>query len=155
MSTAAQVDFYILAEAAVEQRQLFACRLAEKAYKLGHSLYIHTEDARAAQSLDALLWRFQATSFVPHALAEGGAAPPEPVAIGWGDDSAERGPTERGPTERDVLINLTLQVPAFYRRFKRISEIVVQAPEVLQATRSAWRFYQEQGCALQRHDLRR
>lgn len=139
-----QVDFYILAEAAPQQRLHFACRLVEKAFRLGHAVYLHAADADAAQALDDLLWRFQPASFVPHALA--GGETPAPVLIGWQAPPADH---------RDVLINTALAVPEGFARFARVTEIVVQEPAVLQATRNAWRFYQEQGCALQRHDLRR
>jgi DNA polymerase-3 subunit chi len=139
-----QVDFYILPDTGAEPRLLFACRLAEKAYRLGHAVHMHTADAAQAQALDDLLWRFQATSFVPHALAQSGAA--APVQIGCDAGAGGSGA---------VLINLALQVPAFFANFSRVSEIVVQMPEVLQSTRSAWRFYQQQGCALERHDMRR
>ena len=141
-----RVDFYILPDTDPEPRLTFACRLAEKAYKLGHRVYLHSADAAQAQALDDLLWRFQPSSFVPHALLapdqDGGEAP---VAIGWGSHPAGG---------RDVLINLAGQVPAFFEQFERVTEIVVQTPEVLQATRAAWRHYQERGCAPERRDLR-
>lgn len=142
----AQVDFYILPDQGIEQRLLFACRLAEKAYRLGHRVYLHSADAAQARALDDLLWSFQPTSFVPHDLleppaADSGAA----VAIGW---------SERGCDGRGVLINLDLRVPGFFSQFPRVTEIVVQTPAVLQATRAAWRHYQQHGCALERHDLR-
>jgi DNA polymerase-3 subunit chi len=140
------VDFYILAEAEPQQRLRFACRLVEKAFKLGHQIYLHAADAGQAQALDALLWQFQPSSFVPHALAADAADEPAPVLIGWQAPPAAC---------HDVLINTALQVPAQFDRFARVTEIVVQEPAVLQATRTAWRFYLERGCALQRHDLRR
>lgn len=138
-----QVDFYILAEASTEQRLLFGCRLAEKAFKLGHSLYLHCADSQQGQWLDDMLWQFQPSSFLPHAQQADA-----PVQIGWG-------PLDRDRTDNAVLINLSLSVPPFFDRFQRITEIVVQNPEVLDATRNAWRFYQQQQCTLDRHDLRK
>lgn len=139
-----QVDFYILADSAPQQRLHFACRLVEKAFKLGHRVYLHAPDEDAAQALDTLLWQFQSTSFVPHALA--GDDADTPVLIGCRAGAADG---------RDVLINTALAVPPEFARFARLTEIVVQEPAVLHATRNAWRFYQEQGCSLQQHDLRR
>ena len=143
-----QVDFYILAEASTEQRLLFGCRLAEKAFKLGHSLYLHCTDSQQGQLLDEMLWRFQPSSFVPHAQQSN-----ESVQIGWGP--LDRDISDNQGTDNTVLINLSLSVPPFFDRFQRITEIVVQTPEVLDATRNAWRFYQQQQCTLDRHDLRK
>jgi DNA polymerase-3 subunit chi len=144
----AQVDFYILPDQQPEQRLLFACRLVEKAYKLGHRVFIHAGDAAQAKAIDELLWGFQPASFVPHEVLEGTAATAtsEPVQIGWQESSGG---------DNHVLINLAPQVPEWFDRFGRVSEIVIQQEAVLQATRNAWRFYQGHGCALQRHDMRR
>ncbi len=141
----AQVDFYILNEATGAARQHFACRLTEKAFRLGHRIHIHTDSASEAAALDALLWQFQALSFIPHRL-QGSQAAPAPVEIGSGGapDAA-----------CDLLINLGNSVPQAYQQVARVAEIVVQEPAILQATRTAWRFYQERGCQLQHHDLRR
>ena len=57
-----RVDFYILPDKSSEQRNLFACRIAEKAFKLGHSIYIHSDDQNQAEALDKLLWRWRASS---------------------------------------------------------------------------------------------
>ena len=141
-----RVDFYILPDAEVEPRLIFACRLAEKAYRLGHRVHLHSADAEQAGALDDLLWRFQTSSFVPHDVLESEQAQSvAPVTIGWSSPPA---------AGREVLINLAAQVPAFFAQFERVTEIVVQTPPVLQATRAAWRFYQERGCTPQRRDLR-
>jgi DNA polymerase III subunit chi len=159
-----QVDFYILPDTALEQRALFACRLIEKIYKLGHRVYVQHQDRAQAQALDNLLWEFQAASFIPHQLADAhaaNAAPQNseilsstdkmsPVWIGW-HGCADR---DFAAANDSVLINLADAVPDFFNSFQRISEIVVQTPEVLASTRSAWRYYQQSGCALERHDLR-
>jgi len=141
----ARVDFYVLPDDQVEARSRFACRLAEKAYRLGHRIYLHAADAQQARALDELLWNFQPSSFVPHDLLESGApASDAPVVVGWGEAAAGA---------RDVLINLDLRVPAFFSRFERITEIVIQTPPVLQATRAAWRHYQEHGCEVGRREM--
>ncbi|HSB95239.1 MAG TPA: DNA polymerase III subunit chi [Spongiibacteraceae bacterium] len=166
-----QVDFYILPEAAPAQRALFACRLIEKIYKLGHRIYVHHQHREQAEIFDDMLWRVQPTSFLPHEL--GAANTRRAVQIGWhgaadtdhlaaellATDSLSTGLLVAGAgTENNaggnVLINLADAVPEFFNSFQRISEIVVQTPEVLAATRNAWRYYQQQGCALERHDLR-
>jgi DNA polymerase-3 subunit chi len=141
----AQVDFYILNDATVAARQHFACRLADKAFRLGHRIHIQADSDAAASQIDALLWQFQALSFIPHRL-QGSAQAPAPVEIGWGESLSPG---------CDLLINLGATVPVAFEQVARVAEIVVQEPAVLHFTRGAWRFYQERGCQLQRHDLRR
>ena len=38
-----RIDFYIVQHSEPSSRERFACRLAEKAYRLGHRIYIHTD----------------------------------------------------------------------------------------------------------------
>ena len=63
-----KVDFYLLG-AGHNSHALFACRLAEKVWRLGHRVYLLAADPPAANELDDLLWTFSQGSFVPHALS--------------------------------------------------------------------------------------
>ena len=45
-----KVDFYILPSAEPSARLDFACKLTEKAWRLGHRVYLHCTDS--AQRLD-------------------------------------------------------------------------------------------------------
>jgi len=139
-----QVDFYILPAESDQERQHFACRLTEKAYKLGHKVYIHSRDAEQAAAMDELLWSFRNSSFVPHAQL--GNASDEPVIIGFGE-----------PPEAfsEVMINLSHQVPSFFSRFERVTEVVVTDPQVTEATRENYRFYRDRGYPLKNHDMRK
>ena len=42
-----QVDFYILPSADPLARLDFACKLTEKAWRMGHRIYLHCSDAAA------------------------------------------------------------------------------------------------------------
>lgn len=141
------VNFYILPHNDALQRNLFACRLLEKAYNLNHQVYLHTQDAQHAEELDRLLWSFSAESFLPHdtnqATAEHSHHPK--INIGYDDNSGEH---------HDVLINLALETPVFFSRFNKVSEIVNQQTEVLSASRKNWAFYQDRGYPLQSHNIR-
>lgn len=146
-----KVDFYILPEDSIQQRHLFACRLVEKAFKLGHHIYIHSDDDAQANAVDQLLWGFRDSSFIPHRLLADtavGATSGEPVQIGY----AETIGTATTPTE--LLINLSQSVPEFFSRFDRVSEIVVQHPQIKQTTRANYRFYRDRGYQMKTHDLR-
>lgn len=139
-----QIDFYVLSSREPEGRALLACRLAEKAYRLGHTVYIHADSAEQSQRLDELLWTFRQGSFVPHALCP---SPPEdrsPVLIGWRDDQAPAAA---------VLINLAPQVPSCFERFQRVAELVDQSPSTLLESRERFRCYRERGYAPVSHKL--
>lgn len=142
-----QIDFYILPQNEREARLAFACRLIEKAHALGHRIYVHAETENDADALDELLWSYRPASFLPHARlgADDGDTRPG-IEIGTGDDAGDHS---------DVLINLALKVPSFHSRFARVTEIVVQDEQVLQATRASWKFYNDSGFPLQRHDMRK
>jgi DNA polymerase-3 subunit chi len=139
-----QVDFYILPEQSTERRQLFACRLVEKAFKLGHKVYIHSESAEQASQLDDLLWNYRPSSFLPHQCTRQDSV--AQIEIGFGEDPGHH---------HDVMINLGLEIPEFFSRFQRLSEIVVTDPQVTTATRANYKFYRDRGYPLQSHDMRK
>ncbi len=64
-----KVDFYILPTDSLSARLDFACKLCEKAWRLGHQVYLHCQDAEQRSELDQRLWRFKGEAFVPHDLA--------------------------------------------------------------------------------------
>ena len=140
-----RVDFYILAQTNTGNRDLVACRLVEKAYKLGRKVYIHTDSPEQAQRLDDLLWTFRPGSFVPHAQHPASSADGE-VAVLIGHDT----PPEH---DSDVLINLSAAVPAFFSRFERVAELVDQSEEHKSLAREHFRFYRDRGYDLHTHNL--
>jgi DNA polymerase-3 subunit chi len=139
-----QVDFYILPSADPQARLDFACKLTDKAWRLGHRVYLHCSDAQQREDLDARLWRFKGETFVPHGDAEDDTD--APVALGLGDDPGQH---------QDLLVNLDLRIPEFFKRFARVAEIVVEDPAIKLAARESFRFYREQGYPLQDHRLQR
>ncbi|MHA6163858.1 DNA polymerase III subunit chi [Pseudomonas sichuanensis] len=139
-----KVDFYILPTDSLSARLDFACKLCEKAWRLGHRVYLHCQDEAQRTELDLRLWQFKGEAFVPHDHAE--LHPDARVALGVGSDAGEH---------RDLLINLGGDVPGFVKQFERVAEIVVEAPAIRQAARERFRFYREQGYALQDHRLQR
>ncbi len=137
-----RVDFYVLPQEDPGERQRFACRLAEKAFREGHRVYLHTSDEGAAKDLDALLWGFRKQSFLPHGLL--GSEDAERLGIGWGADPGEH---------HDLMINLALAVPDFVGRFERVLEIVVQHPSVRDPLRDSWKRYKHFGYPIEKRDL--
>jgi DNA polymerase-3 subunit chi len=138
------VDFYILQDTDSDARWQFACRLIEKAQGLGRRILVAVDGPEAAKQLDDQLWEFKPESFVPHRLLEDSKAPAAPVEITWGDNCGEH---------HDVLINLASSVPEYFSRFERLSEVVIQSPEVLKNTRDHYRFYQQRGYPIERRNI--
>lgn len=138
-----RIDFYILNAQRPAGREHLACRLAEKAYGLGHRVHIHANDPQSASRLDDLLWTYRDGSFIPHALEP--QDPTEaPVSVGhdWQPDQA-----------CDVLINLATEVPNCFSRFERVAEILDPSPEIRQQGRERYRFYRDRGYELNTHEL--
>lgn len=143
-----RVDFYVLDDGAEQARERFACRLVEKAWRLKHSIYLHTRSAAHAQRLDKLLWTFNDRSFVPHVL-DAPALPPElakatPIRVGSGDEPG---------FEAELLVNLDATVPLFFSRFDRVAEVVGGDDEERGAARERFRFYRDRGYALETHKI--
>lgn len=139
-----QVDFHILQNGGVDQALLYACQLTEKAYLQGHRVYLHSRDSEQQAGLDELLWTFRADSFIPHAALE--QAQDEKVVLGHGEQPGD---------SNDVLINLDTEMPEFFSRFQRVIEIVCQEDEWLKAARRRYKFYNDRGYPLRKHDIPR
>lgn len=140
MST--QVDFYLLAESSRHARDLFVCRLVEKAHRLGHAILLLISDQPQRAKLDALLWSFRAESFLPH-----------------GEQMADEGQRifldDRIRLDRcdDLLINLTDALPGGFVGFNRVAEIVTSDPLQRELSRQRFRAYRQAGIQPVTHDL--
>jgi len=138
-----RIDFYVLPDDSTDKQHIFACRLAQKASKQGHRVYIHTESAEQSEKLDHLLWSFSPTSFVPHTINADDCAN-NPVYINHSGDPLDI---------HDVLINLTQKTPDCFGRFERFAELVNQDGAVKQAGRERFKFYKSRGYPLQTHKI--
>jgi DNA polymerase-3 subunit chi len=141
----ARVDFYVLAQAEERARHLLACKLAEKAWRLDNTVYIHARNRDDAERLDALLWTFRDGSFVPHGLAgRNDGTEDSPIMIGCDDT---------GPGTRDLLINLCDEIPPFIEGFPRVAELVTSDETCRESSRKRYAAYRDQGHELNTHNL--
>ena len=141
----ARVDFYILAQADERARQVLACKLAEKAWRLDNSVYVHTRDSADAERLDELMWVFRDGSFVPHGLAgSSDGTEASPIVIGCNPGDVEA---------RDLLINLGDDIPAFAEGFPRVAELVTSDEKCRSLSRKRYATYRDQGHELNTHNL--
>ncbi len=141
----AKVDFYILRGTGDLERQQFACRLAEKAYRLDNRVHIHAVNQESAQKLDDLLWTFRDGSFVPHEIL--GSSPGEPVS------PVTIGCNEIPTGNCDLLINLSDTVPDAASSFPRVAEVVSSDEECKAQSRQRFVDYRDQGHTLDTHNL--
>ena len=140
-----RVDFYILGESGESARHVFACRLAEKAYRLSNSVHIRTADASLTTRIDELLWTFRDGSFVPHEIVSPGKPAVAPVTIG-SINSGE-------PASSDLLINLAPDLPGSIAAFPRVAEIVSSDEGSRLQSRQRFAAYRDQGHTLETHNI--
>lgn len=139
-----RIDFYVSPETELQARRQLACRLTEKAYKLGKQVYIHTESETDSQLMDELLWSFRQGSFVPHQISTTQSSISAPVLIGHHQEA---------DGQADVLINLTDTIPDFFSHFERVAEIVNEDENVRLKARERYQFYRDRGYDLTTHKL--
>jgi DNA polymerase-3 subunit chi len=141
----ARVDFYVLAQVDERARHLLACKLAEKAWRLENTVYIHAKNRSDAERLDEMLWTFRDGSFVPHGLAgRDDGTEVSPIMIGYG---------EQGIGTRDLLINLCDEIPSTFEGFPRVAELVTSDESCREKSRKRYAVYRDQGHELNTHKL--
>jgi DNA polymerase-3 subunit chi len=143
MSSACQVDFYVLKSPALDARQL-ACRLALMAWERGHRITVTTASEADASALNELMWANPSGRFLPHEITTPGQPALAPIRIAQLADLKEA----------DVVINLCPQPVPEPGRFTRLLEIVPPAGPGLEASREKFRYYRDQGITPQSHDIK-
>jgi DNA polymerase-3 subunit chi len=141
----ARVDFYVLKSTSLEQRWIFACRLAEKAYLGDLMIGIVQANLNDARALDELLWTFNERSFVPHGLCVDEEFDPA-ARVHVGLD------TGKLPAV-DLLVNLTDRMPQDLDRFARIAEIIDAEPERLRLGRERFKAYRDMKFTMESHQI--
>ncbi len=145
-----RVSFYILKGTEEQQRQSFACRLAEKAFKMGNHIYINAESEQQAQQMDKALWAFRADSFVPHQLLDGQTAnhsqSQSQILIGHSG--------AKPPRLMDLLINIASgKHPDFFSQFERVAELLNDEEQIKKDGRQRYSFYKHRGYELDTNNI--
>ena len=146
MTAGPQIDFYVLQEQSPGGRFKLACRIVEKAYRLGHRVYVRTGNSDDTNVLDDLLWTFSQNSFVPHQLSTENDSQGSPVVIG------EHPSTEKGT---DVVISVADGPVSDFTSYLRIVEIVGYEDDEKASGRNRFRYYREHGMAPNTHRIAR
>ena len=135
-----QIDFYTN----VEDKLGTACRVAAKAYGLGHRMLVCCPDAETATRFDRMLWTAPPTAFIPHCSSSDPLAGETPIII---DHLGGE------PIGDQVLVNLRHEWPPFFGRFERLVEIVSMDDEDRQRGRERFKFYRDRGYEIRIHDM--
>ena len=140
-----QVDFYLL-ENPEQSAEVFCCKLAEKAFRQGHDIFIQVETDAELQSLDELLWTFKQESFLPHASCRTDAAlaKQSPIRLGRKGDNQ---------SAKDLLINLSEQIAEDFMQYQRVTEIVSSQEKNKALARTKFKAYQAQGIKPVHHKI--
>ena len=141
----AEVSFYILSSALLQERYLFACKLIEKAYRNGQFCYILTDSDEQSQLLDDLLWTFRAGSFIPHEIYTGQAPSTDKVIL--------IGSVKAPEHSQGLLFNLSSKYPEEISKTKRILEILDNCEVTKAAARNRYRQYQQAGMSVTTHNM--
>jgi DNA polymerase-3 subunit chi len=91
-----------------------------------------------------MLWTYRDDSFLPHNLYGEGPDPAPPIQIGVNATPEQH---------RDILINLSQQIPTCHTQFARIIEIIVHDEKAKETGRERYRFYRAQGFEVKTHQL--
>jgi DNA polymerase-3 subunit chi len=136
----ADITFYVLSSQSQQERNLFACKLIEKAYRSGCFCYVLTDSDGQSQQLDNLLWTFRAGSFIPHQLYKGELPALEQVLIG----------SLHAPAQwQKTLINLSSRAASA----ERVLEILDNSEATKALGRKRYREYQQAGHTLTTHKI--
>jgi len=141
---AVRIDFYVLEANATDGRLRLACKIIDRAYRSGHSVYLWTRDDQESGLLDDLLWTFSQSSFIPHVRNNGNSDLTAPVLIG-------HHPPQSGSAE--VVVSVADQPVEDYSNFVRIAEVVGFDEIEKQSGRSRFKFYRDQGLELETHRI--
>ncbi len=140
-----QAQFYLIQEAVPENDELSlvenkACDLATSYFRAGKKVLLWCENKEQAERLDDALWQRDGNAFVPHNLAGEITKIPTPVELAWAG--------KRNSQRRDVIINLSVQVPEFINSFNHAIDFVPldEAKKVL--ARERYKYYRQLGWQL-------
>lgn len=135
----AQVFFNLLngndAKLSEQDHLTLACQKAALFYRQNQRVFIFCDNQQDAHKIDELLWAFDSDSFVPHNLPGEGLHNGSAVEISW------QAPTNN----RQILINLSSEVPSFASQFSHIIDFVPAEETLKKLARLRYRAYQKLG----------
>ena len=140
-----EVSFYLLPTNSGQERDLFVCKLIEKAYRNGEYPYVLTGSETQSQQLDDQLWTFRPGSFIPHQIYRGELPEFEKVILISAKQPADKW--------RKTIVNLSSRCPDDFMAADRILEILNDNVETKALGRDRYRQYQQAGLEIVTHKM--
>ena len=140
-----RIEFY----SNVDDKPSLLASLVERALFKRRQVTVLTEDVESANQLSDSLWQQNATSFLPHVMANHAHVAKTPVVI-----SCKTNVTGQldAITQDELLINLSAQQPSFFSRFTHLVEMVGNDDFDKQNGRVRYKFYRDRGYEIQHID---
>ncbi|NBS73049.1 MAG: DNA polymerase III subunit chi [Betaproteobacteria bacterium] len=126
----------------------YVCRLLRKVWRMQQRVIVCVPDERLKE-LDAQLWTFEPTGFLPHCHRND---EPELLANSAIILTSDLSAVETLP-HHQILVNLCDQVQNGYETFERVIEIVTQDEQDKLCSRQRWKHYSDRGYPIVKYDL--
>ncbi|MDH3632211.1 MAG: DNA polymerase III subunit chi [Gammaproteobacteria bacterium] len=135
-----RIDFYQLNPGRSRYDQV-VCQLCQKAYEKKQLTLLLTQSQQQSEHLDKRLWTYSDETFLPHDREETDGLV-TPILI---HDNPDPG------GDRQLLINLSASVPAYFAQFERVIELVTEENKT--QAREHYSYYKERGYPLNHINL--
>ena len=135
-----RVEFYFN----VPDKLAKVTELCDKAVAKGRQLTVFTQDDGMSNLLQQRLWQYSATSFLPS--AQPGHDASQDVSIILDAEGSNL-------VHDDILINLKIEHPPFFSRFRHLIELVGLDEDDKVAARSRYKFYRDRGYQVKSTDV--
>lgn len=126
-------------------QESFACRLCQRALAEGLQLFVWCESVDSMERFDQLLWTFQASSFIPHAIDD----PQAPICLGLTVPNVFLQST----VQNVGCLNLS-QHAVDATQFDRVLEIIEATDGAKAAGRERFKEYKQQGITPTTHQIK-
>lgn len=137
----------------VPDKLALACRLARKAFMQDAPMVL-TADATQLGQLDQMLWQMAPSDFLAHDYVAEDQAGGLLAPIQLRQTIAANSLMQSSARSATLLLTLWEEVPAAFSHFERVYELVSAHDDAdREHARKRWRFYQQRGYAIHRHDL--
>jgi DNA polymerase-3 subunit chi len=122
----------------VPDKVAYACRLARKAWAANNRVVLMAEDDAQLAELNAAMWTFSATDFLPHVVAGDALAAHTPIILTDNDEA------ELPHTHKELLVNLSRRAPGHVAQFERMIEVISSDEDDAAAGRKRYVAYKQQ-----------
>ena len=120
----------------VPDKIAYACRLVRKAWWANKRVVLMADDEAQLAELNAAMWTFSPTDFLPHVLAGDALAAHTPIIL-TDNDEAEL-------PHKDLLVNLSRRAPSGVAQFERMIEVISSDEDDAAAGRKRYVAYKQQ-----------